>query len=570
MKRKILTALIAVVIVLTVAPPVAALFVDIPFRTIFGLATSVQPDHSAGFYPENTYAYVSLDAKPTLGNIGELVKLRDGFGDAELLKDFIDDLRGGVSEDSGIELEQVSPWIGFRHSAGVTDAGVIGIIGVRNRDRAAEFIPVLIERGLDANVSAFTFNSDNGVDTWVPSGDSDRPALALTNDWLVISTGEQGLLDALSRMSGRVENSLIDNPHFVAASAVMADGHFVSAYLNVEDPAVNPIELMDGISGLFGEASWVAGSAFWINDGIVVEIVMPTGRDHGFDVPVLVDTGALVPLGTLAFAAASFDPDLDKWRAALVEYDFADTLGVEREDIEQFKGGNFFGVEVDAELGGGDSPTLSDLFDYGLLSISELLEVDLENDVFGNLSGNVVAGVPNYEFNQGGSMFGSTHIEMFALLSHGANEGGDLVGTFDGFLESMRFHPDSIDMGADGNARTFRLLDYRPTYVLHDEYLLIGSTSGAVEQVVEVQNGEFPSIDSDEEYRRAVEALPEGGSMLVYVGLDDVFAQMSSSAEGHAAEVYGLFAANLGSVASVYGSRGDYTRMTTVVTLFPE
>ena len=150
MKRKILTALIAVVIVLTVAPPVAALFVDIPFRTIFGLATSVQPDHSAGFYPENTYAYVSLDAKPTLGNIGELVKLRDGFGDAELLKDFIDDLRGGVSEDSGIELEQVSPWIGFRHSAGVTDAGVIGIIGVRNRDRAAEFIPVLIERGIGA------------------------------------------------------------------------------------------------------------------------------------------------------------------------------------------------------------------------------------------------------------------------------------------------------------------------------------------------------------------------------------------------------------------------------------
>ena len=144
------------------------------------------------------------------------------------------------------------------------------------------------------------------------------------------------------------------------------------------------------------------------------------------------------------------------------------------------------------------------------------------------------------------------------------------MGTFDGFLESMRFHPDSIDMGADGNARTFRLLDYRPTYVLHDEYVLIGSTSGAVKQVVEVQNGELPSIDSDEEYRRAVEALPEGGSMLVYVGLDDVFAQMSSSAEGAAAEVYGLLAANLGSVASVYGSRGDYTRMTTVVTLFPE
>ena len=469
------------------------------------------------------------------------MKLREGFDDAELLKDFIDDMRDGVSEDLGIQLEQVSPWIGFRHSAGVTDAGVIGIIGVRNRDRAAEFIPVLMEQGLSADVTDFTFNSDNGVETWVSSGDGDRPALALTNDWLVISTGEQGLLDALSRMCGGGGTSLLDNPHFIAASAVMADDHFFSAYLNVENPAVNTFELMDDISGLFGETKWVAGSAKWINDGFVVEIVMPTGRDHGFDVPVLVDTGALVPLGTLAFAAVSFDPDLDKWRAALGEYGFADTLGMEREDVETLLGGDFFGIEV-----------------------------DLENDVFGNLSGNVIAGVPNYEFNLAGSMFGSIHVEMFALLSHGANRGHALVGTFDGFLESMRFHPDSIDLGADSNARTFRLLDYRPTYVLYDDYLLIGSTSGAVEQVVEVQNGELPSIDSDEEYRRTVEALPEGGSMLVYVGLDDVFAQMSSSAEGDAAEVYGLLAANLGSVASVYGSPCDYTRMTTVVTLFPE
>ena len=570
MKRKILTALIAVVIVLTVAPAVAALFVDIPFSLIFGLVTSRQPDHSARFYPKDTFAYVSIDARPTFGNICELMKLRDGFGDADLLKDFFDDLLGGVSEDSGIELEQVSPWIDFRHSAGFTDNGAIGIIGVRNRDRAAEFVPVLIEQGLRADVSDFTSSSADGVDRWVPIGDSDRPALALTNDWLVISAGEQGLLDALSRMSGGGGTSLLDNPHFIAASAVMPDGHFVSAYLNVEDPAVNTFGLMDGISGLFGEASWVAGSAAWIDDGIVVELVMPRGRDHGFDVPVLVDPGELVPLGTLGFAAASFDPDLDKWRAALGEYGFADTLGVEREDIEQFKSGNFFGVEVDAELQGGDNPTLADLLDYSLLTIAELLEVDLENDLFGNLSGNVVAGVPNYEFNRGGSMFGSTHVEMFALLSHGANQGDGLVGTFDGFLESMRFHPDSIDMGADGNARTFRLLDYRPTYVLHDEYLLIGSTSGAVKQVVEVQNGELPSIDSDEEYRRAIKTLPEGGSMLAYVGLDDVFAQMSSSTEGDAAEVYGLLAANLGSIASVYGSRGDFTRVTTVVTLFPE
>ena len=570
MKRKILIALLAVVAVLVAVPAVAALFVDVPFGMIFGLATPARPDHSAHLYPYDTHAYVAIDAKPTFGNIDELLKLQSGFSDVEVLRDFFDGMFGGSETGMGIELEDVIPWIGFRHSAGITDVDAIAIVGVRNHDRAAEFIPVLVEKGLDANVSDFIAGSSGGADTWVPAVDSELPSLALTGDWLIISIEGAGLRDVLSRMSGAAETSLLDNPNFIAASEAMVDGHFVSAYLDVGNPDGRSIELIDAYSSLFREAGWVAASAAWIDDGIVVEVVMPAGPDYGFDVPDLADPGGLVPAGTLAFATASFDPDLDKWRAALDDYSLADNVGMEREDFEMLLGDGFFGVEVDAELGGGDNPSLADLLDYSLLSISEILDVDLESDVLGNLSGNAVAGVPDYEFNQAGSMFGATPDEVFVLLSHLPGGGDALLGALDGFLDTMGFRPRSTHVGGDEDATTFRLRDFRPTYLLNDGYLVIGSTTGPVEQVVGVQNGDLPGIGTDEEYRRAVEALPEDGSVLVYVGLKDVFARMAEASEGVDAAAYGVFSDNLASVAAVYGSRAGHTRATVVLTLFPE
>ena len=145
-----------------------------------------------------------------------------------------------------------------------------------------------------------------------------------------------------------------------------------------------------------------------------------------------------------------------------------------------------------------------------------------------------------------------------------------MLGTLDGFLNTMGFRPGSIDVGAVGNATTFRLRDFRPTYLLNDGYLAIGSTTGAVEQVVAVQSGDVPSIGTDEEYRRAIEALPGDGSALIYVGLENVFARMAEATEGVDAEAYGLFADNLASLAAVYGSRGGHTRAMVVLTLFPE
>ena len=573
MKRKILTALLAVVIVLTV---VAAVFADIPVRLIVELFTSIQPDHSARYYPEDSFAYVSFDAKPTVGNIGELMKFRDGFGESDVFKNFIDELFSGNSVDSEIEIEQLVPWIGFKHSAGITNNGAIAMIGVRDRDRAAVFMPVLIEEGLDADVSDFTFSSDDGVDTWVHTERRDRSALGLTDDWLVFATDERALFDVLERMSGGSERSLVDNPDFVEASAAMDESRFGSAYLNVKYSVDDVGEAVEGvvewtgaIAKIFGEGSWAAASAAWIDDGMVFELVVPAGRDHGFDVPDLVDPGELVPLGTIGFVAASFDPDLDKWRAALGEQDLSNVLdpfGMEPEGVESLLEDYFYGFDFE----GGDDSTLADLLDYGLLVVSELTRVDLENDVFDNLSGNAVVGVTNVEFTQTGSMFGSTPIEVFALLSHTADGGEGLVAAIDGFAGLLGFRADLKDVGAEADAKAFRFLDYTPAYVLHNGYLAIGSTSRAVEQAVQAQNGDFPSIDSDEEYRRAVEALPESRSLLIYAGLDDIFDQLASGAEGDDVEVYELLAANLGSVASATGSQGGYTRMTTVVTLFPE
>ena len=58
---------------------------------------------------------------------------------------------------------------------------------------------------------------------------------------------------------------------------------------------------------------------------------------------------------------------------------------------------------------------------------------------------------------------------------------------------------------------------YRPGYVLHDQYLTIGTNEQALETIVGVQNGQGASLSSDVEYRRAVSHLAGGRQFLGYV-----------------------------------------------------
>ena len=66
---------------------------------------------------------------------------------------------------------------------------------------------------------------------------------------------------------------------------------------------------------------------------------------------------------------------------------------------------------------------------------------------------------------------------------------------------------DSVDVGADDDATVFDLgllgmmadgpIGYRPGYVLHDQYLTLGTTEDALATTVDVQNGEVENLSSD-------------------------------------------------------------------------
>ena len=71
---------------------------------------------------------------------------------------------------------------------------------------------------------------------------------------------------------------------------------------------------------------WVAGSAAWVERGIMMEVVTPTVSTFGLATVELQDPARLLPVDTLGFMAGAFDPDVDHWRTALREHVLLDLL----------------------------------------------------------------------------------------------------------------------------------------------------------------------------------------------------------------------------------------------------
>ncbi len=113
-------------------------------------------------------------------------------------------------------------------------------------------------------------------------------------------------------------------------------------------------------------------------------------------------------------------------------------------------------------------------------------------------------------------------------------------------------------------------IGYRPGYVLHDQYLTLGTTGDALSTIVAVQDGREESLSSDGEYRRAVGSLEPGGQFLAYVDVRRVVGQIDEDDVGLEPDEYRLFRGGLGVVALGSAVGEDYSRGRVVLTLFPE
>ena len=485
----------------------------------------------------------------------------------------------GVALDDGIEA-----W----------DAVTIaGTISVRDKDAANDFLTKWRAFMTQESDADFSWGSYRDFDTWVD--ESKYQSYALTDDWLVFATDEKTLTAMLDRIEDDdADDSLADNPNFTAAQAALPERRFSSFYLDYRQGlalfeeaiggALGP--LMPGIVGpaAFAEQApdWVAGSTGWVERGVTVEVVSPTVSTFGLDTVELQDPANLLPADTLGFMAGAFDPDVDHWRTALREYDLADLLPYP-DLIDEINAGV-------AEMASGNPPelqpndTLAEALDLGFWLVQDFSGIDLEADFFDHLSGQAILAVRDFDFDAVADDPAANAIDAVAMLSYREDGKDGLADTMDevaGLLEiyvGMSANP--VDVGADDDATVFDLgllgmaigsnVGYQPGYVLHDQYLTIGTTQDALATIVERQNGEGDALSSDTEYRRAVANLAAGGQFLGYVDVRRIIGQLKAEDLDLEPEEYRILQEGLGVVAFNSAVGEDYNRGTVVLTLFPE
>ena len=557
-----------------------------------------EPEATARYFPADAFVYSWATFSPGIGQGRQMLDLWDRFEELPRFRETVDDLLEDLEEETGIDFEEeVLPWVGPDLSLGLMNAteesvDVVAMIGVKDHSAANDFLRDLLEYMDDEGVSLAREDDAQGFEVWA-DWDSDA-ALALSNDWLLFASAEDALNDVLSRISGEGGQSLADTPDFREARTAMNGDRAMSLYIDLEaalDLSGSGAGVLSDVAGIdlasgadaasdLNTPDWLAVSGSFIDRGIAMEVVTPFDSDFLGWVDLTDEPAKLLPDDALFLGAASFEPDMDRWRAELEQYTLVDLIGSEAaydliEELPELVPEDFEN-ELDYDA------TLAEALDYVIDLIDHSIDIHLEEDLFDHLGGQAVIGVRDFDLDRAEDAERYA-IDAVAMLSYvsGGEEG--LMHTVDELVDLLEeesgeeFPPRTTrDIGADHDAVTFDVEDlvgdtaYSPGYVFHGGYMIIGSTERALKAVVDARNGERAALDAAPEYRRARDSLPDVVQFLMFLDLHRIIVQMDPDSLGIDPDHFDILEKAFGAVAVSASTDAGYSRASFVLTLFPE
>ena len=590
MVLKLVGSIVGALVIAVIAAGALAYFGVIP---IPGLGGS-KPENTAQYFPDDVLAYSWFTLNPGGGQRAEMLDIWERFDELDGFHDAVQDVLDELREETDIDFEEdILPWIGPDMSGALLDFGsyepsVVAIIGVRDAEAAADFMDLLIEYVEDEGTE-FDDYSEGRFDIWVE--EYDDGAFALSNNWLVVASDEDALLDTLDMISGNGGKSLADNPNFQEAQAALPGRRFASVYADVEG-------MVDEFGSTFGGAGfgmmtagvnpfgietpeWFAMSYQWVDRGLVVDTVTPTTTDFGLEIADLDNPARVLPDDTLGFVASAFDPSVDNWRNALDDYRVGDLWFLEDVLDELYDGLDDFGVGSRLTIDRDDS--LADVLDVVIDVVDAAIGVDLELDFMDYLGGEIIIGVREFDFQEVESNPETNAVDAMAMLSYRSDNKRDLQDTMDVFVELVEKYSfgvvsvDSVDVGAEDDAIVLKLdalgfsdIAYSPGYVLHDGYMTLASTEDALATTVDVQNGDADSLTSDGEYQRAIAHISGNRQGMGYVNFQLIIRYLDLDDLGMDRDEFKILETGLSGAAFGAHQGEEYSRFSFVVTLFPE
>ena len=579
-----MTAL-AVVIVLMFVGVIPA-----PDFVVARLTGAKPPEYSARYYPRDTLAYYWLTLTPGDGQLSDSREIFQFLNEYTVFEDWLDEIQDDFEEETSIDFDaEVRPWIGVDFSAALIDFDVdneeieaAATVAVRDREAAAEFLDDWLDYLEDESGSDFDEDSSGEFEIWI---DENNPqAYALSDNLLVVATSEDVLDDVINRVEGDGRNSLADVNNFAAARNALPERRFTSLYLNAQsiwDELYEELSNFDGwaVAG-FGDIEenlpeWMAASAGWVEQGLVVESITPAEAPGVYGSPKKGDPAGLLPANTLAYIAVAFDPDIDAWRAELRNQEMTDVIPEFSSSVDDFNDELAFLAD---EMGLPEPPKLrrtselDDALDLGLWWISELVGIDFESDFFDYLDGELVLSVSDLDLERLAEDPNRYPVDATAMLSYHSENANSLAETMENiadFIEDeLDLDSDTVSVRTGSYATIFELPEsrYEPGYMMLGNYLAFGTTEDALKDLASSDN----RLAMDQEYRRGMSHISGEWEFLAYLDLRSITGQidfadidLSRAQRKLLQEVFGVAA------FSLYQD-GDYSRSKFVLTLFPD
>ena len=539
---------------------------------------AAEPEKSARLYPPDVVAYSWMSLSPGIGqlrDIGDTLSRLEDLPEFERLRD---DAADGFEDNFGLDFEDdVMPWLGASASLALFDIDedpveTAGTVEIRDRAAAEDALEKRLDFVEDARGADFARDFDGDFKVW--ADENAREFYALSDDLMIFANSRSALRAVIRRAGGETERTLAASDRFQQARSAMPSRRFSSAYLDVD-------ELMDTlwagelgfddaaaygdcVGEFFPTPDWLAGSAGWVERGVVFDFVAPSS--DSFDMPPappLADAAAWLPSDTMGFFALSFDPVLDNWRAALADYAIEDLAGCFPEAYEY---ADMMGVDVSGDF--------SDLLDEALDALDTFMGMDVESDLLDNLGGQMAAAVGGFDFGEVSDNPTQAPVHAAAALSHREGAGGDLQDLIDDLAEDayrdygLQFQ--EADVGAERPAMIYPIegTRYAPGAVVSGGFLTIATTRRALRDVADVQAGRESALSSDPEYARALSHLPADRSWLLYIDLRRLADGIDRADANMTRDQMEALETVAGAVAISATESDGFDRTTMVVTLF--
>ena len=456
---------------------------------------------TAKFLPGDTQVYFTINLRPGAGQLSKAKKISSIFRDTSGFDGRRGELLDDLDNETGIDfMDDVLLWIGKDVTLALLDTDSQSkpdwVLLLQTKDWAASvnFLQSWVQYLEDQMETVFDDRAYRGAIIY--SEKDDELSFGVTREYVLFGSREGVIKKTIQALELPPSRPLSQDEIFLKVLDQLPSERFMlmfvrndNSYLDIAKTGFEFLErFTESVPGLLG----MSGS--FIDQGIRLdlysdtpsELVLVTSRNH-------LNTAMALPEDTLFMVSGVGAPE--SWQR------FRDQL----EEQEDYR---------------------AERIDSALDELDKETGINLERDVIEQLVGEItLALLPGaLRFEENLSAFESGAIEVLLVAELGDSSGlkralGMLVDFVEDVL-AVGIHREDIggyeavtlDLSGQGGI----VEEYSPGYLFTEDFIALGTTAGALQQMADALDKKAPSVRSAPEFSRLISMAPDNASLVAF------------------------------------------------------